>query len=132
MEIEHWTLPILGGMILEMRVRMEKMTAHTARVQRALAAHDADSRRHVKIAAAGIVFLAVLALPACNLRRAADGGAIAADAKRGAAAGFVIGGPEGAAIGSAISVAIGLVVRAFEKKRVEHKARARALGEVRA
>lgn len=47
---------------------------------------------------------------------------VAADAAKGAAVGGAIGGPAGAGIASAVWVALGLVIRHYEKRALVRKA----------
>lgn len=58
---------------------------------------------------------------ACAGLRGLHGDTPADDAKRGAAFGGAIGGPEGAVIGTLVSVAFGVVARWQEKRHLRRK-----------
>ncbi len=66
-------------------------------------------------------FLLLGSLIASCARIRLIGDNMAEDAKHGAAVGFTIGGPEGAAIGSVLMAAIGAFVRSREKKSLRNR-----------
>lgn len=72
----------------------------------------------IRIALVMLALLAALQFAAACSARDFVGGNPKQDAANGAAVGFTIGGPQGAAIGSALMLVLGVIVRHAEKRKL--------------